>query len=255
MAKGKRKKLKRRGMPGRKVAIVGKGEGRGLAPRAPYPGVDVWGTNNLGLQQPVDIIWDMHDMDWTLEENFENYVHLSQTLSREERMIRANRRHLAFQATKDFAVKHEIPVMSLKRYEGVPGMVYPKDAIIKKFDCDMFPCVVPYMIAYAIYKRYTQIDLYGINMDSGEEWAYQREAVTGWLMFAKGKGIKVTVTGNSNRPFRIMSRLLYGYNEPQPNRGVRTGDKWKQLIDQDDPDNLSEDNLRTEEFPDVWKES
>jgi hypothetical protein len=206
------------------------------------------------MQQPVDMIFDMHDLNWTLEENYDNYVHLKDVISDEERHTRARRRHKAFGLLREHAIKHDVPIMSIKRYEGVPGLVYPKDAIIKKFSCDLFPSVVPYMIAYAIFKKYRQIDLYGINMDHGAEWAYQREAVTGWLMFAMGKGIKVTVTGNANRPFRLFDGILYGYNEPQYERGVKVGDWWNQLKDQDS-DDYSEANLIKREFPDVWKES
>lgn len=259
---GKRpKKMKRRGMPGRKVAIVGKGEGRGLAPRAPTPGVDVWGTNNVALQQSVDMIFDMHNLDWTLQENYDNYSHLD--LTEEERWDRAKLRNRGFENLKQMAIDTGTPIMSVKKYAGVPSKEYPLQQIIKMGDCDMLSSVTPYMIAYAIYRKYSQIDLYGINCAHGEEWAYQREAVSGWLMFAKGRGIKVTVTGGAKRPLRLMNpTTLYGFNIEQSVRGIETIDSWyepegarKYQISDDeiDPDNPV-DGMIKREFQ-VWKES
>jgi hypothetical protein len=257
----KPKKLKRRGMPGRKVAIVGKGEGRGLAPRAPTPGVDVWGTNNVALQQPCDMIFDMHDLDWTWEQNYENYSHLD--LTEEERKDRTNLRQRGFENLKQMAIDTGTPIMSVKQYAGVPSLAYPLQQIIKKYDCDMFSSVTPYMIAYAIYKKYRQIDLYGINCAHGEEWAYQREAVSGWLMFAKGQGIKVTVSAGIARPLRLLNpTTLYGFNIEQAERGVQTTDSWHEPVgarkyqisdDEIDPDDPTKDMVKRE-FT-VWKES
>lgn len=257
----KKKKKKGRGITGLRIAIVGKGEGRGLAPRAPTPGIEVWGTNNVALQQPCDMIFDMHDLGWTWEENYENYSHLD--LTEEERVDRTNLRQRGFENLKKFAIETGTPIMSVRKYAGVPGYAYPLQQIIKKFDCDMFSSVTPYMIALAIYKGARQIDLYGINCAHGEEWAYQREAVSGWLMFAKGKGIKVTVNGGKNRPLRLMNpTTLYGYGIEQMSRGYKTQDRWHepegsrkyQISDDEiDPDNPTEGMI--ERIFDVWKEA
>lgn len=200
----------------KRVAIVGKGPGRGLAPLTG----EVWCINNSYIGQYATMIFDIHNLDWSLEECFDYYDHLADILTDEERWERARLRQRAFKLSKDYANEHNIPIMSQKVYDDCPSLEYPLDAIIKKFDCDMLTSATPYAVAYACYRKYTHIDLYGINCLYNEEWQYQRDAVVGWIMFAKGMGIKVTVTGQPGRPLRCWDGKLYGYNIPQPERGV-----------------------------------
>jgi hypothetical protein len=231
----KNKRHQKRGLPVgiKRVAIVGKGEGRGLAPRAGTPGVEVWGTNNVGLQQKIDMIWDMHNLDWTIEENRANYKHLADRLTPEEIEQRVRLRDAGFKKLKEHCIETGTPIMSVKTYAGLPvSHEYPLQKIIEKFDCDLFTSVVPYMIAYAIFKKYTHIDIYGINCAYHEEWAYQREAVWGWAERARGHGLKVTFTGGPMRPGRSFDNNLYGYNTPQAVRGVQKTDRWWEPKDQ-----------------------
>jgi hypothetical protein len=236
------------------VAIVGKGEGRGLAPRRKTKGVEVWATNNAGMQQYCDMVFDMHNFDWTEEENLANYSHLIGIIPQEEIEKRAAQRFKAFKVMRNWMRENDKAIMSVKKYTDLnKSYVYPLEAIIKKFDCDLFTSVVPYMIAYAIFKKFKKIDLYGINCASNEEWRDQRDAVTGWLMFAKGKGIKVTVNGGAKRPLRAHDHKLYGYDIPQRHRGIETVDGWWEPKDRFMMNPTKED-LVERRFK-VWKEA
>jgi hypothetical protein len=267
----KKKKKKSRGSfrgypPGyKRVAIVGKGEGRGLAPRAGTPGVEVWGCNNVGLQQKVDMIWDMHNLDWTIEENRENYRHLAKRISPEEIEFRVKLRHEGFKNLKRFSNETGTAIMSIKQYADVrKSYAFPLEKILEKYahpkgPGDLFTSVVPYMLAYAIFKKYTRIDVYGINCAYHEEWAYQREAVSAWANFARGQGIPVTFTGGQKRLGIIEEGYLYGYNIPQQPRGVKMEDKWMEAKDQiaaarGEIDPYDKDQMVERRF-DVWKES
>lgn len=207
----------------KRVAIMGKGPGRGLTPR--NKSYKVWGINNAWVGQYVSMIWDMHDMDWTAEDCRNHYSHLVDYYTPEEVEEKIKSRLLCFEASKAHAIKHNIPIMSVKTYEGVPGFEYPLERIINKFDCDLFTSATPYAIAYAIYKKYTHIDLFGVNCMHGDEWEKQRDAVVGWLMLAKGKGIKVTVSGQKFRPLRAWDGRLYGYGIPQEPKGMQVMEK------------------------------
>lgn len=270
MAKKKKKKRNKehnmRGFPAslRKVAIVGKGEGRGLAPRAPHPGYHVWGMNNVALQQPVDMVWDMHNLDWTLEENRANYQHLKHRLSDEEIEYRVKLRDVGFRKLKEHCMSTGTPIMSVKKYEGLPrSYEFPLEKITRLYahpygPGDLFSSVVPYMIAYAIYKEYSHIDIFGINCAYSEEWAYQREAVASWANFARGKGIAVTFTAGEQRPGRLESGVLYGYNTPQKIVGVKDIDKWWEAADHLEAaergiDMSQKDKLIERKF-EVWRE-
>jgi hypothetical protein len=230
----------------KRVAIIGKGPGRGLAPNQTGQGIHLWGINNVWIGQPLDIIVDIHDLDWNLQECIANYSHLRQDHTDEQIREKAEGRLVAFKLTKEYAIKHNIPIMSQKTYvhrgEKVPGFAYPLDKITQKFDCDLLTSATPYAIAYAIFRKYTHIDLYGINCLHNEEWGLHRDAVVGWLMYAKGAGIKVTVSGQAARPLRAWDGRLYGYNIPQKLKGVK---------DQDGNVDL---NTGEEKYFDVWRE-
>jgi hypothetical protein len=208
----------------KRVAICGKGPGRGLAPKSKTKGVQIWGINNTWVGQHVDMIIDVHDLEWTLEECIENYAHVRDIMSEEEIFKRAEQRLRTFAMTIEYAKKYNVPIMSSRTYKDTPGFRFPLEKIREKFDCDLFTSATPYGIAYAIYRKYTHIDLYGINCKYGEEWGIQRDAVVGWLMYAKAKGIKVTVSGEAQRPLRSWDGKLYGFNLDQQLKGVAEKD-------------------------------
>ena len=71
---------------------------------------------------------------------------------------------------------------------------FPFKAVEKMLGGQYFNNSIAYMIAYAIYKRYTHIALYGMNFNSEHEHRRDGEYqnVRELIFFAKGKGIKVT---------------------------------------------------------------
>ena len=230
----------------KRIALLGKGPGRGLAPRVKTKGVQIWGINNVWVGQYVDMIIDIHDLDWTVEEARAHYTHIEDMFPEEELMRRARQRIRTFKLTKEKAIRDNIPIMSQKTYvlDGVPvpGFRFPLEKIVEKYDCDNFTSATAYGIAYAIYRKVTHLDLYGINCKYDEEWGKQRDAVVGWLMYAKALGVKVTVSGEAERPLRTWDGRLYGFNTLQRAKGV--------------PDKDANVNLETgvQAYFDVWRE-
>ncbi|NMD04081.1 MAG: hypothetical protein GYA71_12470, partial [Bacteroidales bacterium] len=80
---------------------------------------------------------------------------------------------------------------------------------------------ISYMIAYAIYKGYEKIELYGVDMSARDEYINQRGSVMYWIGFARAKGIEVNLASGIDKPC-----FLYGY-EP----GINMRNKLKQLRD------------------------
>lgn len=67
---------------------------------------------------------------------------------------------------------------------------------------------ISYAIAQAILKGYEKLLIYGIEMSSDTEYAYQRDGTAFWLGLAIGKGIQVELySGN-----QIFTQPLYGYD-------------------------------------------
>lgn len=83
---------------------------------------------------------------------------------------------------------------------------YPLDEIGKKLGSRYFTNSIAYMIAYAIYKGYKGINIWGVDMESDSEYAYERSCVTYWIGQAEARGVKVTIASGLTDPF-----VLYGY--------------------------------------------
>ena len=70
---------------------------------------------------------------------------------------------------------------------------FPFKEIEKMVGGHYFNNTVSYLIAYAIYKGYKEIALYGMRFDSiAEQKIKQYENVRELIFFAKGKGIKIS---------------------------------------------------------------
>lgn len=168
-----------------KVIIIGKGVGWEKAPKDG----ETWGINDVIQRRPVKLIIDMHD--WG-----NNY--------------RSDR-----QKTLQLAIETKTPLISVNAYpEHSLSMAYPLRDIIDFFGTDYLGSTLDYAIAYAIYKGARELDLYGINLESGTEYTMQKPSAEFWLGVAKGRGIKVKIHGES-RLLKTGNKKLYGYQTEQ----------------------------------------
>jgi hypothetical protein len=167
------------------VNIIGKGNGCGDAPSI-SDSYDTWGITQLLLKRPVDLVIDMNvydDFRWGEEEQIANKE-----------------------------------VVERCKLEGIPYIGlndYPVDTIIEHFGVDYFTNTVDYAIAFAIYRKYEKINMYGVNMALGSEYSYQKPGVEFWCGVAIGKGIKVNVYGKYSTIMKARDGMMYGYDRPQ----------------------------------------
>lgn len=89
----------------------------------------------------------------------------------------------------------------------IPGhAAYPRGPVQAFFDGDRdFAGSLSWMLALAIYERFDAIDLFWFTMDVGHEW--QIPSARYWIGQARGRGIAVTVHGDSGL---VPSGPLYG---------------------------------------------
>ena len=209
------------------ISIVGKGPGAGWSPTKG----NVWVINNGWVGKTPSMVIDMHDLDWTVDQIVDHYkVHLSHRMSLEEMLDKAKKSYKNYAMTKEFCRTNNVPLMSQKTYDGVPGFAFPLEKIVQKWDTDLFTSGICYALAYAIFKKATKIDIYGVNCLMEEEWSNLREAIMLWIGIAKGARIKVTVTGMDLRPLRAYDKRLYGYNIPQSPRGMLEQDTVENMV-------------------------
>jgi len=72
---------------------------------------------------------------------------------------------------------------------------------------EYFTSSVAYALAYAIYKRYKRIELYGVEMETNTEYAHQRPGVAYWCGIAIGRGIVIDFHSR-----QFFTSPLYGYD-------------------------------------------
>lgn len=167
-----------------KIIIIGKGPGW---ERAPMEG-ETWGVNDLILRRPVKLAFEMHDIDRHLKVD-------CQYMKKKAEIVEAN--------------KLGIPVITREKHKLLPTAIpFPIDEMPYRY----FTNSIAYMIAYAIYKKATEIELFGVPMLYVEEYTKQVPCVEFWLGYAMAKGIKVTVHGPTNIFSSEPYHGLYGYD-------------------------------------------
>jgi len=165
-----------------KVNIFGRGCGWEDAPQGEYS----WGITLVNLQRPVDVVIDMNvyeDGRWGALE-----------------------KHSAIESRK-LAEVYGVPYIDLG--------TYPINEIVGYFGTDYFSSTIDYALALAIYKGFKRIDLYGVNMLSGSEYAHQKAGANYWLGQAMGRGIQVVNHSKVSSLLRTKDGLMYGYDKPQ----------------------------------------
>jgi len=88
---------------------------------------------------------------------------------------------------------------------------YPIDKVIKYFGSRYFTNSISYMMALAIKRKAKQINLWGVDMEAGSEYSFERPSVTYWIGQAEARGIEVTTANGLTDPL-----YLYGYEDASP---------------------------------------
>lgn len=86
---------------------------------------------------------------------------------------------------------------------------YPLDEVVSYFATRYFTNSIAFMMALAIKKEPKEINLWGVEMDSGGAYAFERPCILYWIGQAEARGIKVTSASRLTEP-----AFLYGYEDP-----------------------------------------
>ena len=157
--------------------------------KAPIDG-ETWGLNGIILRRPVKRMFLMHDLDFFLNgKSGESLQHVYEDIVAETK-------------------RRGVPVMTLRKYKRLPNSVeFPRD----KMHYNYFTSSMAYMIAYAIYKGATSIDLYGVGLVKELEYREQKACIEYWLGYARGLGIKWCVHGLTTLFSHMGHAGSYGY--------------------------------------------
>ncbi len=97
---------------------------------------------------------------------------------------------------------------------GLPIEIYPIDKIISYFDTKYFCNSIAYMLAYAIYKGYDKIWLYGMEFgettfDNIRQLLQEKPGMEYWVGIANGEGVEIIIPEESDI-CKTFDRKMYG---------------------------------------------
>lgn len=173
------------------VNILGKGDGWNELPENPE-GL-VYGVNDAFIRNPrVTHTFHMHDLnEWEKREGAESST------------------KLVAEHAKD---RPDMEFFTVKPYKKIPNAkVYPLEEIVEHFGTNYFTNGISYMIAYALWKGATQLNLYGVNMTVKEEYIAQKPNVEYWIGRAQGMGVKVNFQWRYTSLLKSKDGLIYGW--------------------------------------------
>ena len=80
----------------------------------------------------------------------------------------------------------------------IPIEIYPINDIQSEFhNTVFFSNSICYMLAYALYNKYSKIWIYGVDFPPGIEKKQEEAGITFWMGVALGKEVEITVPKNS----------------------------------------------------------
>jgi len=179
----------------KEVIILGMGQ---TSPQCPYDG-EIWGVNR-GFKKARRI----------------------------DRLFMSDTRKDAFGDERfdwDNLKKFKFPIISLHSFKEVKTVRYPYKQIVKRFKTEFFTCTICYMIAYALYKGYDKIRMYGVDMITTNEYKMEKGGVEFWVGIAKGMGVDVEISKGS-AVCQTMTGVPYGFKLKVDKRLIA---EWKKL--------------------------
>ena len=172
----------------KKVAIVGFAMSSAMAAPFDNPEYEVWGMNQLYRHIPRADRWFEIHHNWH-EHVVEGTDHLGWLQ--------------AFPG----------PIYNCTKIAEIPNSVPFPRADCAAAGTDYWTSSIAYMIALAIRDGFTTIDLYGIDLVVGEEYAHQKPCAEFWIGVAQGRGLTIGIHQNSAL---LKHQFAYGYDsEPK----------------------------------------
>jgi len=118
---------------------------------------------------------------------------------------------------KGIIAQKGLPFISCHPYPDVPTYEpYPLREIVDHFGgppSAYFANCIAYMLAYAIWKQYEEIEVWGVIQGMMTEYAFHKGSIEFWLGIALGRGIGIKIAGES-RLLKTFNNKLYGFNKP-----------------------------------------
>lgn len=105
--------------------------------------------------------------------------------------------------------EHDFPIYMMEHVAEVPASVrYPLEDVLENLGVAYMTSSASYMLGLALLEGFSRIEIYGLDMGSTTEYAYQKAGFEWLLGVAMGRGVEVVLPKNS----QLMNAVLYGYD-------------------------------------------
>lgn len=128
----------------------------------------------------------------------------------------------------------KIPLICPYPYVEIPlSQPFPLKECVARFGEPYFTNTICYMIAYALLKGARELQIFGVNQASSEEYSQERGGVEYWLGVANGMNVKVSINGEQSQLMRYKGRhgrgVLYGYAQSYEEI-IKSEEKWGEMM-------------------------
>ncbi len=195
--------------PNKKVAIVGTSHSWMLAP-FDDPSVEIWGVNNafINIGKKRKTRWfDVHFIEHRPDAWY-------------RRWKKDFRGQLVSKYIEDLA-KLDCPVYMQQEWPEIPNSKrFPVEKVIQYFG-KYITNSISMQMAYALCEGFGEIQIWGVDMSAGTEWAYQRPNAEYFMGIAVGLGVKVVVPAESDL---LKTLFMYAYEEKDKSTWIKKTD-------------------------------
>lgn len=209
-----------------KVAIIGSAPDKKNAP-FDDPSFDIWAISGAAYSESLH-----GEIKEDNEENGWNSIH------RVDLLFDMHKRPVFAPKIKELNAAG-CPIMMQLHHSDIPASVpYPVERVASEVG-EEFSSSIAYMMALAIFYGYREMHLYGVNMATESEYAYQRPGVKYYLGVARGMGIKTRVPPESK-----LDKSVWRYGYDDHDRIKAHIDKRKAVLD----DNIAKTSEQLEQL-------
>jgi len=174
------------------------------------PDFEIWGLNQLYMAFNPS-----HNLP-SLGDRADRWFQIHSRQSYDANTLRDHSHH------EWMANETRFPIYMQEKDPTIPMSVrLPKEKILKEFGT-YFTNSISWEIAVAIMEGFKEIHLYGVDMATHSEYAYERPSVEFFLGWARGRGIKIVVP---ERCDLLKTLWLYPYEDSAPFRTKCTARK------------------------------
>lgn len=148
---------------------------------------------------------------WTVNEGYYIYKdsQLTFQLHKYNHLKELNNRYTGQNYIEELK-KCEIPIFMHDDYKDIPmSMKFPINELMRYFKTKLFNSSIDYMLAYAIYKGYKDIDIIGVDMKTIAEYSKQKPSLLYWYGISKMLNVNVNI--KSDYFWNEDDKKIYGY--------------------------------------------